>query len=60
MEDVIVSYFLNPNEVYVQPLSSAEAFRNLMNEIQKYYVTKLPISKVPKVRNFEKVLVHIS
>ncbi|XP_014611434.1 PREDICTED: maternal protein tudor isoform X1 [Polistes canadensis] len=42
-KDVIITWFINPNNFYCQTLDKELEFRNMMNEIQKLYVNRKPI-----------------
>ncbi|XP_015178527.1 PREDICTED: maternal protein tudor isoform X2 [Polistes dominula] len=42
-KDVIVTWFINPNNFYCQTLDKELEFRDMMNEIQKLYVNRKPI-----------------
>ncbi|XP_033178847.1 maternal protein tudor isoform X2 [Bombus impatiens] len=43
-KDVIITWFTNPNNFYCQILDNENEFKFMMNEIQRIYVTKKPIS----------------
>ncbi|CAK9800681.1 Maternal protein tudor [Anthophora plagiata] len=48
-KDVIVTWFTNPNNFYCQILDNATEFRTMMNEIQKIYVGREPVSEMLQV-----------
>ncbi|KOC69222.1 Maternal protein tudor [Habropoda laboriosa] len=48
-KDVIVTWFTNPNNFYCQILDNESEFRTMMNEIQKIYVGREPISRMLQV-----------
>ncbi|KAK2576789.1 hypothetical protein KPH14_005431 [Odynerus spinipes] len=43
-KNVIITWFINPNNFYCQMLDKEIEFRNMMNEIQKIYVGRRPIT----------------
>ncbi|XP_060822618.1 maternal protein tudor-like isoform X2 [Bombus pascuorum] len=43
-KDVVITWFTNPNNFYCQILDNENEFKSMMNEIQRIYVTKKPIS----------------
>lgn len=43
-KDVIVTWFTNPNNFYCQTLDNENEFRTMMNDIQRAYVGREPIS----------------
>ncbi|XP_046743365.1 maternal protein tudor [Diprion similis] len=47
--DVVVTWFVNPNNFYCQILSKQLEFRNMMNEIQDAYVDQQPIKSTLQV-----------
>ncbi|XP_046422936.1 maternal protein tudor isoform X1 [Neodiprion fabricii] len=47
--DVVVTWFVNPNNFYCQILSKQSEFRNMMNEIQDAYVDQQPIKSTLQV-----------
>lgn len=48
--DVVVTWFVNPNNFYCQILSKQSEFRNMMNEIQDSYVEQQPVKTPLQVR----------
>ncbi|XP_017761897.1 PREDICTED: maternal protein tudor [Eufriesea mexicana] len=48
-KDVIVTWFTNPNNFYCQILDNENEFRTMMNEIQKIYVGREPVSHILQV-----------
>ncbi|XP_043597513.1 maternal protein tudor-like isoform X1 [Bombus pyrosoma] len=48
-KDVIITWFTNPNNFYCQILDNENEFKFMMNEIQRIYVTKKPISYMLQV-----------
>ncbi|XP_020712473.2 maternal protein tudor-like [Athalia rosae] len=47
--DVVVTWFVNPNNFYCQLLSRQSEFRNMMNEIQESYVVQRPVKNALQV-----------
>ncbi|XP_024937429.1 maternal protein tudor isoform X2 [Cephus cinctus] len=47
-ENVIVTWFTNPDNFYCQMVSKQKEFRDMMNEIQKAYVGRQPITDTLK------------
>lgn len=47
--NVIVTYYLNPSEFYIQSLTLEEEFKQMMNDIQTYYVQKFWCKDPPGV-----------
>ncbi|XP_026673866.1 uncharacterized protein LOC108630430 isoform X2 [Ceratina calcarata] len=43
-KNVIITWFINPNNFYCHVLDSENEFRNMMNEIQKMYVGREPVA----------------
>ncbi|XP_054006330.1 tudor domain-containing 6-like isoform X1 [Hylaeus anthracinus] len=48
-KDVIVTWFTNPNNFYCQILDNENEFKIMMNEIQKMYVGREPVSYTLKI-----------
>nr|XP_050852508.1 maternal protein tudor-like isoform X2 [Vespula vulgaris] len=43
-KDIIITWFINPNNFYCQILDKEVEFRNMMNEIQRMYVNRKPVT----------------
>ncbi|XP_047349819.1 maternal protein tudor-like isoform X3 [Vespa velutina] len=43
-KDIIITWFINPNNFYCQILDKEVEFRNMMNEIQRMYVSRKPVT----------------
>ncbi|XP_028046299.1 maternal protein tudor isoform X2 [Monomorium pharaonis] len=43
-EDIVVTWFINPNKLYCQLLSKEAEFKKMMSEIQKTYVGRKPVT----------------
>ncbi|KAL2735605.1 maternal protein tudor-like isoform X1 [Vespula squamosa] len=43
-KDIIITWFINPNNFYCQILDKETEFRNMMNEIQRMYVSRKPVT----------------
>ncbi|XP_043528677.1 tudor domain-containing 6-like isoform X3 [Frieseomelitta varia] len=48
-KDVIITWFINPNNFYCQILDNENEFRTMMNEIQKIYIDREPVSHTLQV-----------
>lgn len=48
-KNVIITWFINPNNFYCQILDNENEFRTMMNEIQKIYVGREPVSHTLQV-----------
>lgn len=51
-KDIIITWFINPNNFYCQILDKEVEFRNMMNEIQRMYVSRKPITYTLQVLIF--------
>ncbi|XP_076634241.1 protein tudor isoform X2 [Colletes latitarsis] len=48
-KDAIITWFINPNNFYCQILDNENEFKTMMNEIQKMYVGREPVSYALKI-----------
>ncbi|KAL0117558.1 hypothetical protein PUN28_010395 [Cardiocondyla obscurior] len=48
-QDVVVTWFINPNKLYCQLLSEETKFKTMMSEIQKTYADRKPVTYKPQV-----------